>query len=146
MANCPKTVRFLATGTASLVAGFVLWLVVVNTIVFTGKRLGYFQGMESEYAWGWGEPILAVAIGVCMFCSSWLVASRRWALCGRWASPVVYMAYILPVTVAEAIESGVDRMFIITAILGVVGVTFLCLCGGALGDRRRVSRQAQPGS
>jgi len=141
--NLPKTIRFLGTGAASLVAGFALWLVLVGIVFFGGRRLGYFLGPESQIAWGWGEPILATFIGVCLFCSSWVVASRSWALHGRWASPVVYLTYIFPVTVDEAMESGVDGMFIITAILGVLVGAFLCFYGGVLGDRRRVARRTK---
>lgn len=137
--NWPKTIRFLGTGVASLAAGVALWFALVCIVFSGGRRLGYFLGAESQIAWGWGEPILAILISVCLFCSSWVVASRSWALHGRWASPVVYLTYIFPVAVAEGIESGVDRMFIITAILGLAGA-FLCFYGGVLGDRRRIAR------
>ena len=138
----PKTTRFVGTGAASVVVGCALWLALVCIIFFSGRRLGYFLGLESEIAWGWGGPIGAALISVCLFCSSWVVASRSWALHGRWASPVVYLIYISAVTVDEGIENGLDGMFIITAVLGLTAA-FFCFYGGLLGDRGRMARLAQ---
>ncbi len=136
-----STIRFLGTGLASFLVGVALWLVLVGLVVLVDRWLGFFSWPDSEML---SEPVLAALIGPCLLFASWVVASRSWALGGRWASPIVYLAYIFPVTMAEAIENGVNKTFIIAAILGVVGGGFLCFCGGALGDRRRRARQTEP--